>query len=335
MATTAKPRPCRSRARRFDAGIDRQDVGLECDGVDDLDDVTGARGAALDFAHRIAELACGGDALACTGVGAGGDGNDRLQLFACTLQSLQQAAGDVEHRVERRHLRLRLRQQFVVVADQVRHFGRHLHRQRHGLSDRLGQVTEAGGDLPRQRMRGLRVGQGQIEVAAAQQRTDALQQCTFGRGIGQALREVAQRRRHRDGTLALGQSRGVAQQGSGFRMRQRQQPAFAIAVGLVADAAGGIVAGRAPAALFVVEHGSRQAPQGLAGLAEHRVGQHGQQIPGRAVGGHHTGGRVQAHQTHGRVRQNAFAGHAVGVPVFDRCHVPLLRLLVAAGGKVN
>jgi hypothetical protein len=55
-ATTAKPRPC-SPARRFHGGIQGQDIGLECDALDDGDDVSHLARTDADGIHRFHDIA--------------------------------------------------------------------------------------------------------------------------------------------------------------------------------------------------------------------------------------------------------------------------------------
>src|SRR5260370_35674029 len=58
-----KPHACLARARRFDGGVQRQNIGLERDFVDDLDDLGNLVARGCDFGHRSDHLVEGAVAV--------------------------------------------------------------------------------------------------------------------------------------------------------------------------------------------------------------------------------------------------------------------------------
>ncbi|MCW0415804.1 hypothetical protein NB689_001558 [Xanthomonas sacchari] len=303
---------------RFDAGVDREDVGLECDRIDHLDDLVGACRTPRQLLHRLTEAVRRLHALAGAVVGAGRHCDHRAQVAVRLLQALQQLPGGAQHGLQRLQLGLGLPRQFVVLGDHVRHVGGDLQRQRHRLADRLGQVAETGRQAPPRHRLGLlrrqRRLQPQIQIAAGQPLADPIQQRLRHHPLLDPLRQRLQRRAGRTLRLALGEQRDVAQQCRGFRMRQRQQPALAatIAVALVAHAARGIAPRRLPTAFAVDQGGQRQAPDRLAGGAEQRFGRDAQQVQGGTVGGTHATVGLQPQQRDRRIRQTG-NGRGVGI----------------------
>ena len=64
--------PCLTGPRRLDAGIERQQVGLEGNFIDDVDDVTDPRGRVSNVLHRLDCLAHDDRRLGCVVACSGG-----------------------------------------------------------------------------------------------------------------------------------------------------------------------------------------------------------------------------------------------------------------------
>lgn len=231
--------------RRFDAGVDRQDIGLERHRVDDFDDLACTRRATFHLVHGLAQRMCGSDALTCAFVGAGGQRNHLRQIGVDVLQARSKALHRGARAIQRVGLCLRLTHHLVVFGHQRRHFGSDLHRQRHCLADRFGQIAEAG--LQPAPHVGLRQTgrQQQLQLAAGQCLGGAFEYgAVFMLGL-QARHQWLQQRRDRHRPAVFGQAGGFAQQDRGFHMRQRQHPATVLAVAHIAHAPGRVVAGAA------------------------------------------------------------------------------------------
>lgn len=246
---------------RFDAGVDRQDIGLECHRVDDFDDLAGTRGAAFHFMHGLAQRMCGGHALTCAFIGAGGQRDDLCQIGVDVLQARRQPLHRRTRAVQCFGLRLRLAHHLVVFGDQRRHFGGNLHRQRNRLADRFGQIAETG-LKPAAHLGLSQPGrQQQFQLATGQRLCGTFQYgAVFVLGL-QARHQRLQQRRNRHRPAVFGQAGGFAQQDRGFHMRQRQHPATMLAVAHIAHAPGRVVARSGPHAVFADQIGCAQSPQ--------------------------------------------------------------------------
>src|SRR5258708_10880119 len=87
-----------SRARRLNGGVEGQDIRLECETVDDADDVGDLAGCRGDFIHRPYDLRYGRAAIAGNFGGVRRESIGRMSLFAGTANDL----GDFGHRTRRR-----------------------------------------------------------------------------------------------------------------------------------------------------------------------------------------------------------------------------------------
>ncbi len=310
--------------RGFDAGVDRQDIGLERHRVDDFDDFARACRATFHFVHGLAQRMCRSDTLPRAVIGAGGQRDDLRQFGIDVLQARRQPLHRGARAVQRLVLGLRLAHHFIVFGHQRWHSGGDLHRQGHCLADGLGQIAEPGLQPPAHLGFCQSRRQQEFEFATGQRLGSALEhRAVFVLGL-QARNQRLQQGRDRHRPAAVGQTRGLAQQDRGFHMRQRQHPAAMFAIAYIAHALRRVVARGSPDAVFANQVGGAQPPhhRGRRPLQlDRRFAQH---IQADAVAGHHTRLRRQPQQGDRRIREHGHLGLRRRIGLLHRIHEGLL-----------
>ncbi len=191
-ATTAEAAAGIARARRLDACVEGEEVGLEGDAVDDGDDVRDFLGRALDALHGVDRAAHHGAGL--LGLAAG-DGH-RLVGAARVVGRLADRGADLAHR------RRGLLQAGGLMLGAVRQVVG-------GLTDLGGAGVDAAGGLGHQAQRRLERSHGFVEVGlqlgegAVQIGVDAGEQIALGKAR-QAIADAADDQLHLLGLGLLG-----------------------------------------------------------------------------------------------------------------------------------